>query len=64
MEQWWVAGKRLVLCLDANENIYRAELGWQLMDLHGLGMKEVAGEFTGRQLGTTCFRGSEPINAI
>jgi hypothetical protein len=24
-----------------------------LMDLHGLGMKEVGGEFTGRQLGAT-----------
>ncbi len=43
-----VAGKQLVLCLDTNENIYRAELGWQLMDLRGLGMKEVVGEFTGR----------------
>jgi hypothetical protein len=53
-----------VLCLDANENIYRAELGWQLMDLHGLEMMEVVGEFMGKQLGTTFFRGSEPIDAI
>ncbi len=53
-----------MLCLDTNENIYRAKLGRQLMDLHGLSMKEVVGEFTGRQLGTTFFRGSEPINAI
>ncbi len=53
-----------MLCLDANENIYRAELGWQLMDLCSLGMKEVVGEFTGRQLGATFFRGSEPIDAI
>ncbi len=27
MKQWREAGKRLVLCLDANENIYRAALG-------------------------------------
>ncbi len=52
-----------MLCLDANENIYRAELGRQLADLHGLGMKEVAGDFMGRQLGATFFRGSEPIDA-
>jgi hypothetical protein len=64
MKQWRAAGERLVLCLDANKNIYRAELGWQLMDLHGLGMMEVVGEFTGKQLGATFFRGSEPINAI
>ncbi len=35
-----------------------------MTDLHGLSMKEVVGEFTGRQLGATFFRGSEPINAI
>jgi hypothetical protein len=64
MKQWRAAGKRLVLCLDANENIYRAKLGRQLTDLHGLGMKEVVGEFMGRQLGTKFFRGSEPIDAI
>ncbi len=53
-----------MLCLDANENIYRAKLGWQLTDLHGLGMKEVVGEFTGRRPGAIFFRGSEQINAI
>ncbi len=53
-----------MLCLDANENIYRAELGRPLMDPHGLGMKEVVGDFTGRQLGATFFRGSEPIDTI
>jgi hypothetical protein len=63
-KQWQAAGKHLVLCLDANENIYREKLGWQLMDLHCLSMKEVVGELTGRQLGALFFRGSEPINAI
>ncbi len=53
-----------MLCLDANKNIYRAELGQQLTDLHGLEMMEVVGEFTGKQLGATFFRRSEPINAI
>ena len=57
-------GKRLVLCLDANKNIYRAELGRQLTDLHGLGMQEVVGNFTGKRLGDKIFMGSEPIDAI
>ncbi len=64
MKQWRAAGKCLVLCLDANENIYRVELVQQLTGLHGLGMKEVVGDFTGRQLVATFFRGSEPIDAI
>ncbi len=37
------------------ENIYRGELGRRLTELDGLGMKEVVGEFTARQLGATYF---------
>jgi hypothetical protein len=61
MKQWQAASEQLVLCLDANENIYRAEHGQQLMDLQ---MREVVGNFTSKQLGATFFRGSEPINVI
>ncbi len=46
MRQWRRAGERLILCLDANENIYLGKLGRELTDLHGLGMKDVVGEFT------------------
>ncbi len=63
-KQYRAAGKHLVLCLDANENIYRAELGRHLTDLPGLGKKEVVGGFMDRRLGATFFRGSEPIDAI
>jgi hypothetical protein len=49
---------------DANENIYRGELGRQLTELNSLGMKEVVGEFTARQLGATYFHGSEPIDGV
>ncbi len=34
------------------------------MELDGLGMKEVVGEFTAMQLEATYFQGSEPIDAI
>jgi hypothetical protein len=64
MKQWRKDGERLILCLDANENIYRGELGRQLTELDGLGMKAVVGEFTTRQLGATYFRGSEPIDGV
>ena len=47
-----------------NKNIYSAELGPQLMNLHGLGMKEVVGEFMGRHVGATFFNGSDPIDTI
>jgi hypothetical protein len=64
MEKWRKDGERLILCLDANENIYRGDLGQRLTDRDGLGMKEVVGEFTAIQLGATYFRGSEPIDGI
>jgi len=35
-----------------------------LTELDGLGMKEVVGDFTARQLGATHFRGSEPIDGV
>jgi hypothetical protein len=55
MKKWWKDGKHLILCVDANRNIYWGELGWQLTDLDGLGVKEVVGEFTAKQLGATYF---------
>jgi hypothetical protein len=64
MRQWRWAGERRILCLDANKNIYLGKLGQELTDLHGLGMKEVVGEFTTRRLGATYFRGSAPIDAV
>ncbi len=64
MKQWRKDGEWLILCLDANENIYRGELGRRLTKLDGLGMKEVVGEFTARQLGASYFRGSKPIDGV
>ena len=55
MKQWRKDDERLILCLDANKNIYREELGWRLTELNGLGMKEVVGEFTAWQLEVYAF---------
>jgi hypothetical protein len=64
MKQWRKDGERFILCLDANKNIYRRELGRRLTKLNGLGMKEVVGEFTARRLGAMHFCGSEPIDGV
>ena len=50
--------------MDANENIYHKQIGKILTNEEGLVMKEVVGEFTGKQLGATFFRGTEPIDGI
>ncbi len=64
MKKWRKEGKHLILCINANKHIYQGELGQQLTDLDGLGMKTVVGELTAKQLGATYFRGSKPIDGI
>jgi hypothetical protein len=64
LQEWRNAGDRLIVCLDANEHIYHKSIGRALTDISGLGMKEVVGQFTGKQLGATHFRGSKPIDAV
>lgn len=56
LTEWQEQGDCLIVCLDANEDIYKKSLGKTLMARDGLAMKEVVGEFTGRRLGATHFR--------
>ncbi len=64
LSKWHADGNRLIVCLDANEDIYRKSLGKALTGTDGLSMKEVVGEFTGCKVGSTYFQGSKPINGI
>ena len=62
---WREAGDRIIVCIDANENIYSKAIGKALTEEGaGLEMKEVVGEFTGKKIGPTHFRGQLPINGI
>jgi hypothetical protein len=54
----------LIVCLDANEHIYKKSIGKALTDIEGLAMKEVVGEFTRTPIGSTFFCGSKPIDGI
>lgn len=62
--EWREQGDRLIVCLDANEHVYRKAIGKALTDRDGLNMSEVVGDFTGQRLGATYFRGSKPIDAV
>ena len=61
---WREEGDRLIVCMDANENIYKKSIGRMLTDPGGLAMKEVVGDFTGKKLGATFFRGVTPIDGF
>ena len=62
--EWREKGDRLIVCLDANEDVYWKSLGKALTSTEGLAMTEVVGAHTGKKLGATYFRGSKPIDAI
>jgi hypothetical protein len=64
LQRWREDGDRLIVCLDANKDIYKKSLGKTLTNIDGLAMKEVVGEFTQNPVGTTYFRGSKPIDGI
>ena len=64
LSRWWEEGDCLIVCLDANEDIYKKSSGRALTDIDGLAMKEVVGDFTGTPLGTTFFQGSKSMQRI
>jgi hypothetical protein len=61
---WREAGDRIIVCLDANKNIYTKAIGKALTEEEGLGMSEVVGEYTGRRIGPMHFRGQTPIDGV
>ncbi len=50
--------------MDANKNIYRKAIRQSLTSVEGLNMQEVVGEFTGKKIGPTFFRGSKLIDGV
>lgn len=64
LKKWREEGDRLVVCMDANEDIYKKSWGKILTDVDGLNMSEVVGDFTGKKIGATHFRGTKPIDAM
>ncbi len=64
LEKWRLEGDRLIVCMDANEDIYKKSLGKSLTKIDGLNMSEVVGDFTGKRIGSTFFRGSKPIDRV
>ncbi len=64
LKTWREAGDRIIVCLDANKNIYSKAIEKALMEEGSLEMKEVVGEYTGNKIGPTRFQGQLPIDGI
>jgi hypothetical protein len=64
LNKWQQEGDRLIVCMDANEDIYRKLKGKLLTKKDGLNMLKAVGNFTSKKIDPTFFRGSKPINGI
>ncbi len=64
MEEWRQDGDRLNVCLNTNKDIYIKLIGKALTNDDGLNMSKVVGDFTGKRIGRTFFRGSKPIDGV
>jgi hypothetical protein len=64
LQRWRDEGDRLIVCLDTNKHIYKKLLGRALTDIDSLAMKKVVGDFTGKPIEATYFRGSTPIDGV
>ena len=64
LQAWKREGKRLIVMLDANEDIYDGTLGQALTNKDGLDMVEAVSHATGERLTATYFRGSKPIDGV
>jgi hypothetical protein len=60
LHQWHQEGDRLVVCMDANEDIYKKSLGKSLTCTDGLNMVEVVGEFTQKRICATFSEDQNP----
>jgi hypothetical protein len=64
LKTWHVAGDCIIVCLDANEDIYKKAIGKALTEEGVLVMKEIVRSYTGKKIGPTFLRGQLPINGI
>jgi hypothetical protein len=64
LKRWREQGDKLIVCLDANEDVYSKLIGKALTLIDRLAMQELVGKFMGRRIGPTYFRGSQPIDAV
>jgi hypothetical protein len=60
VSKWQKEGKNVVICLDANEDIYSGVIGKTLTDRDGLNLVEAVQQSAGEKMGATHFRGSKP----
>ena len=62
LRKWREKIDRLIVCMDVNKDIYRKIIGKSLTMSEDLQMIEAVGNYTGKKIGATFFRGTKPID--
>ena len=63
LRTWREQGDRLIVYMDVNKDIYRKSIGKALTMLEDLQMIEAVGNYTGKKIGATFFRGTNQLMA-
>ena len=64
MIYWRSSGSGENKCMDVNEDIYRKSIGKALNMSEDLQMIEAVGNYTGKKISATFFRGTNPIDRV
>ena len=54
----------MIVCMDANEDIYKKSIGKTLVGNKELSMGEAVGDFTGKKVGVMFFREKKLIDRV
>ena len=57
LRKWREQGDRLIVCMDVNEDMYRKSIGKARTMSEDLQMIEAVGNYIGKKIGATFFRG-------
>ena len=64
LRKWREQVDRRIVCMGVNEDIYRKRIGKALTMSDDLQMIEAVGNYTGKKIGATFFRGTKPIDGV
>ena len=64
LRKWREQGDRFIFCMDVNKDIYRKSIGKALTMSEDFQIIEAVGNYTGKKIGATFFRGTKPIDGV
>ena len=64
LRKWREQGDWLIVCIDVDKDIYHKSIVKALTVSEDIQMIEAVGNYTGKKIGATFFRGTKPIDGV